>query len=123
MAVQMNIGTTANRVVEKLVAGLELEFGRGAGEALAARFLEAEESDFVWDARICERWLGAWERSDAGSEEDAIELDRIAVLGRLDGQWFAAVSIVDGDGQAHGLMARRDCRNEVEAVQVFAALR
>jgi hypothetical protein len=127
MAVQMNIGAAADRVVAKLVAGLEVEFGRGAGTALAARFLEAEESDFVWDARVCERWLGTFENDawamDADGSEPEIELDRVAVLGRLDGRWFVAVSIVDGDGQAQGLMARRGCASERSARIAFAALR
>ncbi len=119
MAAYVNLGVVVDGVVASLVAGLELEFGRGAGEALAARFLEAEESDFVWDARLCERWLGAWYCDDYGESE----LDRVAVLGRLDGQWFAGVSIVDGDGRAQGLVARRACGCESEAREAFAALR
>ncbi len=114
-----DIGVTANRVLERLVAGLELEFGRGAGEALAARFLDAEESDFVWEARMCERWLGAWETEG----DEALELDRVAVLGWLDGTWFAGVSIVDGEGRAHGLVARRACPSEREAREAYVALR
>src|SRR3546814_7448461 len=47
MSMYESIGTaSANvvyRVMKALVAGLELEFGRGAGKALAGRFLEAEE--------------------------------------------------------------------------------
>jgi hypothetical protein len=119
MAAYVNLGVVVDGVVASLVAGLELEFGRGAGEALAARFLEAEESDFVWDARVCERWLGAWDCGDEGERE----LDRVAVLGRLDGRWFAGVSIVDGDGQAQGLVARRACAGESEAREAYAALR
>ena len=110
------IGAASDRVVAALVAGLEIEFGRGAGEALAARFLEAEESDFLWDARVSEWWLGAYESND---EED-FELDRVAIVGRLDGRWFVAVSIVDGDGNAHGLMGRRNFRSERKAREAFA---
>lgn len=111
------IGVTSDRVVATLVAGLEIEFGRGAGEALATRFLEAEESDFLWEARVSERWLGAYPAHD---EED-IELDRVAITGRLDGRWFVAVSIVDGDGMAQGLMGRRNFRSERQAREAFAA--
>ena len=110
------IGAASDRVVATLVAGLEIEFGHGAGEALAARFLEAEESDFLWDARVSERWLGAFESID---EED-FELDLVAIVGRLDGRWFVAVSIVDGDGKAHGLTGRRHFRSERAARQAFA---
>jgi len=108
-----------NRVVATLVAGLEFEFGRGAGEALARRFLEAEESDFLWDARVSERWLGAYESID---EED-FELDRVAIMGRLDGRWFVAASIVDGDGNTHGVMGRRSFRSERQAREAFAITR
>lgn len=111
------IGAASDRVMAALVAGLEIEFGRGAGEALAQRFLEAEESDFLWEARQSERWLGAYESLD----DDDVELDRVVILGRLDGRWFVAVSIVDGDGNAQGLMGRRSFRSERRARQAFAA--
>lgn len=111
------IGAASDRVVATLIAGLEFEFGRGAGEALAQRFLEAEESDFLWDARVSERWLGAYQAQD---EED-FELDRVAIIGRLDGRWFVAVSIIDGDGNAQGLMGRRSFRSESRAREAFAA--
>lgn len=119
MVAYVNISAAADQVLERLVEGLEIEFGRGAASALAARFLEAEESDFVWDARVCERWLGAWEH---GEDADG-EFDRVALVGRLDGRWFAAVSIVDGEGHAQGLVARRDCASEGEARAAYASLR
>lgn len=117
MTMFQTIGAASDRVMATLVAGLEIEFGRGAGEALAARFLEAEESDFLWDARVSERWLGAYESVD----EADFELDRVAIVGRLDGRWFVAVSIVDGDGNAQGLMGRRSFRSERQAREAFAA--
>jgi hypothetical protein len=97
--------------MEVLVAGLELEFGRGAGEALARRFLAAEDVDFRWEARILERWIGAYE---SNGEED-LELDRIAICGRLGGRWFSAVMLVDGDGQAHGMIGCREMETQVQA--------
>jgi len=111
MSMYQTIGTASDRVMEALVAGLELEFGRGGGKALAHRFLEAEDADFRWDARLEERWLGAYESFD---DED-VELDRIACLGRLDGKWFCATMLVDGDGQAHGMMGCRTFRSLVRA--------
>jgi hypothetical protein len=113
------IGAASDRVMAALVAGLEIEFGRGAGEALAQRFLEAEESDFLWEARVSERWLGTYESAD----DDDVELDRVAILGRLDGRWFVAVSIVDGEGNAQGLMGRCSFRGERQAREAFAAMR
>jgi len=104
MAQIQQIGAASDRVMARLVAGLECEFGVHAGAGLRRHFLAAEEADFCWDARSEERWLGAYESAD---EEDAL-LDRVAICGRIDGQWFAATIIVDGDGNAHGLIGRRE---------------
>lgn len=115
MDMSQSIGTASAKIVgrvrEALVAGLELEFGHGAGEALAHRFLNAEEADFRWDARMEERWIGAYESAD---DED-FELDRIAICGRLDGRWFCATMLVDGDGRARGMMRCRQFRSLVRA--------
>jgi len=111
MGMYQSIGTASDRVMARLMAGLEIEFGRGAGEALAHRFLEAEETDFLWDARIEERWLGSYESID----DDDLELDRVAICGRLDGRWFASVMLVDSDGMAHGTMGKRFCRSRRSA--------
>jgi len=118
MTIFQTIGAASDHVMATLVAGLEIEFGRGASEALAARFLAAEECDFLWEMRQAERWLGAYESSDW----DEIELDRVAIIGRLDGRWFVAVSIVDGDGQAHGLIVRRGFGSEDEARAAYNAM-
>lgn len=116
MSMMQNIGTASDRVMTALISGLEIEFGRGVGGALAHRFLEAEEVDFHWDARSGERWIGAYESADDGD----VELDRIAIIGRLDGKWFVAMMIVDGDGNAHGMMGRRIFGRESEARAAFA---
>jgi len=116
MSMMQTIGMASDRVMAALVSGLEIEFGRGAGEALAHRFLEAEEVDFHWDARISERWIGSYESID----DDELELDRVRIFGRLDGKWFVAVMIVDGDGNAHGMMGKRIFRREREACAAFA---
>jgi hypothetical protein len=110
------IGMASDHMLAALVSGLELEFGRGAGEALAHRFLDAEEVDFHWDARIEERWIGAYESADM----DDVELDQVAVLGRFDGQWFVARLIVDGDGEAHGMISRRGFESIGAAREAFA---
>ena len=111
MGVFQNIDAASDRVFAALVAGLELEFGRGAGEALAQRFLDAEEVDFHWDARVEERWIGVYESCEDGE----IELERIAIRGRLDGEDFVATMIIDGDGNAHGMIGRRSFESEIEA--------
>jgi hypothetical protein len=130
MSMMQSIGVASDRVMAALVSGLEIEFGRGAGEALAHRFLEAEEVDFHWDARVQERWIGTYESMD---DEDP-ELDRVKIFGSLDGKWFVAVMIVDGDGNAHGMMgkrtfgreragARHSCRSDHRTVRRSGARR
>lgn len=111
MDMSQSIGTASDRVLQTLKAGLEIEFGSGAGDALAHRFLEAEEVDFRWDARVEERWIGTYE----SAEEEGFELDRIAICGRLDGEWFCATMLVDGDGQAHGMTGCRQFRSPARA--------
>jgi hypothetical protein len=112
------VSVSADRVMEALVAGLQAEFGHVVGEALAARFLAAEDADFHWDARHSERWLGTYECAD-GQE---LELDRIAIYGFLDGEWFTACMIIDGDEHAHGMICRRVFRSEKQARKAFAQL-
>ena len=103
MTIMQTIGGAKSDAVSALIAGLENEFGASAGRALADRFLAAEETDFYWEARSEERFLGGFDSLD---EEDG-ELDRVAICGRLDGQWFTAICLVDGEGRAHGMSARR----------------
>jgi hypothetical protein len=110
------ISAASDRVMAALVSGLEIEFGHGVGEALAHRFLEAEETDFLWDARDQERWIGAYESAD----DEEIDLDRVRIFGRLDGKWFVAVMIVDGDGNAHGVMGKREFGRRTQALAAFS---
>lgn len=105
-----------DRVTAALVSGLEIEFGHGVGEALAHRFLEAEEIDFLWEARVRERWIGAYESRD----DDEFDLDRVRIFGRLDGKWFVAVMIVDGDGNPHELIGKRAFGRRKPALAAFA---
>ena len=117
MSMMESIGVASDRVMAALAAGLEIEFGRGAGTALAQRFLDAEEVDFHWDARVSERWIGTYE----GSSEDDLQLDRVKIVGRLDGTWFIATMIVDGDGNAHGMIGNRTFQTQKDAMAAFIA--
>lgn len=60
MSMFQPISVASDRVMAALVAGLEIEFGEGGGETLARRFLEAEESDFLWDARLAAAGGRVW---------------------------------------------------------------
>lgn len=92
--------------------------GAAKDHTLSAQFIAAEETDFCWDARHSERWLGCWE----GLESDDIELDRIAIVGCLERQWFIATLLVDGDGCANAVLFRRNFTGEMAARKAFNAL-
>lgn len=70
------------------------------GPAMAAFWIAAETADFHWEARTDERGLGAYESLDVYEDE----LDRVAIVGNLEGRWFAAIAIVDGNGAVHDLL-------------------
>jgi hypothetical protein len=115
MTTVSSISECTDRVMATLIAGLQIEFGSSAAEGLAHHFLEAEEVDFHWDARVSERWIGAYEAQD----DDELELDRVSIMGRLDGRWFVATCIVDGDGNAHGMLGCRKFRSESAARKAY----
>lgn len=113
---QSSVSIGETRVFERLVAGLEMEFGITAAEGLARQFIEAEGADFYWEARARERWLGSYESID-WDEEDA--LDRIAVSGILDGLHYVAVLLVDAFGSVDALLGVRHFDSEKAAVEAF----
>jgi hypothetical protein len=98
---------------DALVDGLRAEFGA----ILADRILEAEAADYLWEARLKERYLG--QHLDVGlcDDEDERELARVAVLSVLGGVWYAASCLVDGEGMAVDLLWKRsfDSRDAAEA--------
>ena len=74
--------TIGTRRCDDLVDTLKAEFGG----ILTERILEAEALDFLWDARVAERYLGqqiGWDLDDEGASQ---ELPRIANLSVLDGR-------------------------------------
>lgn len=107
----VQLSEASDRVMSALIAGLKIEFGLGADTNLTRHYLQSEEVDFHWDARVSERWLGTYESID----DDVIELDRIAIYGRLDSEWFAAICIIDGDGNPHDMISCRTFDSKVGA--------
>lgn len=104
---------------EAVVEGLRAEFGA----IQAARILEAEAADFLWETRVKERYLGQHFDVGVGLDEDEQELARIAILSFLDGNWHVAACLVDGEGQPVDLLWKRsvDGRDEAEAAFERAA--
>jgi hypothetical protein len=101
-----------------LLAGLETQFGPDESVEIATQFLSAEQADFHWDSRVAERWLGAYESLD----DEESELDRVAILGRLQGTWFAASCLVNGNGRVQAMQTLRLLASETDAEAAFDAL-
>lgn len=97
------ISTMVNGPCDALVEGLRAEFGA----ILADRIVEAEAADYLWEARLKERYLG--QHVDVGFDEadDELELARVAILSFLNGVWHAASCLVDGEGMAVDLLWKR----------------
>ena len=113
---QSSVSIGETRVFERLVAGLEIEFGSRAAGGLARQFIEAEGADFYWEARARERWLGSYESLD-WDEDDA--LDRIAVSGVLDGRHYVAVLLVDALGSVDALLGVRHFEDKKAAEEAL----
>ena len=96
------------------VDALRAEFGG----ILAERILEAEAPDFIWEARVRERYLGQHVGDGLGGDNDQ-DLSRMAVMSLLDGRWQVAVVLVDGEGDAAELVWRRRLSSREEAEHVF----
>jgi hypothetical protein len=115
----ISIFQTASRdAYPALLEGLETQFGREGSVEIASQFLAAEHADFHWDSRVAERWVGAYESLD---DED-IELDRVAILGRLQGTWFVAICLVDGNGRPQSMQSLKLAGDEKVAEIAFEAL-
>jgi hypothetical protein len=85
---------------EAIIDGLRAEFGA----IMAERILEAEACDFLWEARLEERYLGQHIDLDFGAEDEEAELARVAILSLLGGRWHVAACLVDGEGNAVDLL-------------------
>ena len=100
---------------EARVEALHAEFGA----VLAARIIEAEAVDFLWDARVKERYLGQHFDVCFDDEEGERELSRIVILSFLDGRWHAGACLVDGDGRAADLLWKESFSRRMEAEAAF----
>ena len=105
----------SNRHCDMVLDALQAEFGAVA----ARRIVEAEAADFLWEARVRERYLG--QHFDVWMSEEAaeIELARIAVLSLLGGRWHVAACLVDGDGMAIDLLWKNDFDSFDDAEMAF----
>jgi len=100
---------------EARVEALRSEFG----SIMAVRIMETEAMDFLWEARVKQRYLG--QHLDVGMDfgEDEVELSRIAILSFLDGRWHAATCLVDGEGLPVDLLWKQSFEGREEAEAAF----
>jgi hypothetical protein len=108
----MNMISTIGRSCNSAVDALRAEFGA----VLAERIMEAEALDFLWEARVRERYLGQQIAWDFDQEEVSPDLSRVAILSVLGGRWYTAICLVNGEGAAVELLWKRpfECRAEAE---------
>jgi hypothetical protein len=109
------ISAIPNGRCDAVVDALRADFGA----VTAARIIEAEAVDFIWDARVKERYLGQHFDVGFGLKEDETELSRIAVLSLLGGRWHAGTCLVDGEGRAADLLWNESFGNREEAEAAF----
>jgi hypothetical protein len=105
------IPVAANGRCETILDGLKAEFGA----IVAARILEAEAMDFLWDARVAERYLGQHFEVGGDGDDDDTELLRVAITSFLAGHWYAAICVADGEGRAVELLSKQQCDGPEEA--------
>ena len=113
------ISTIANARCEARVNELQAEFG----PILAERILEAEAVDFLWDARLKERYLGQHIEEGLSSEDPVQELSSVAVLSFLAGRWLVGMCLVDGEGSAVDLVWKRELGGHADAEIAFVQAR
>ena len=107
----MNMIAMIERSCDAAVDVLRAEFGA----VLAERIIEAEALDFLWDARVRERYLGQKIGFDFDDEDALQELSRIAILSVLDSRWYIAMCLVDGEAAAVELLWKRQFESRGEA--------
>ena len=107
----MNMISTMGRRCDAAVDALRAEFG----EVLAERIIEAEAVDFLWEARVRERYSGQQIGWNLDDEDASQELSRVVILSVLDGCWYAGMCLVDGEGVAVELLWKRQFGSRGEA--------
>ena len=107
----MNMIATFGRSCDAAVDALRAEFGA----VLVERIIEAEALDFLWEARVRERYLGQQIGWDFDDDEASPELSRVAILSVLDGRWYVGMCLVDGEGLAVELLWKRQFGRRGEA--------
>jgi len=116
----MNMITTIERRRgDQQMDAIRAEFGA----VIAERILEAEAADFLWEARIRERYLGQHFDFICDDEDGSQDISRIAFLSLFDGVWYAGIGLVNGDGAAVDLLWKCRLESYFEAESAFIRAR
>ena len=89
------------------------------GAMMTARIVDAEAAEFLWESRVSERYLGFHVDAFGEAEEADEDMSRIAFLSHFDGDWFAGICLVNGEGNAVELVWKRRFANVLEAQMAF----
>ena len=89
------------------------------GGVMAARIIEAEAADFLWESRVRERYLGQHVEVALDDGEGSEEVSHMAFLSILDSRWHAGIALVDGEGCAIDLAWKRSFSSFEEAEFAF----
>ena len=98
------ISSVQTRAADAAFGALREEFG----DVMAARILDAEAVNFLWDARVKERYLGQYLGCDFSADDAEDEFCRMAILSSLSGRWHVALCLVDGEGAPIELLWKRE---------------
>ena len=110
------ISAIGNAAFEARISALEAEFGA----ILTGRIMEAEAVDFLWEARLKERYLGQHFDICFPPDDEDIELSRVAVLSAFGGKWHAGACLIDGEGMAVDLLWIQSFEVRDDAEAAFA---
>ena len=113
------ISTVGTSRCKALVDALRAELGA----ALAERVIEAEATEFLWESRLRERYVGQYFDAVDDEEFSFEEVSRVAFLSFLDGRWHAGICLVDGEGSATDLLWKRTFGSSEEAEIPFLEAR
>ena len=116
----MNMVTTIDRRCGDMrMDAIRAEFGA----VVAGRILEAEAADFLWEARVRERYLGQHFDAICDEEDASQDISRIAFLSLFDGDWYAGIGLVNGEGAAVDLLWKQKFERLFEAESAFVRAR
>lgn len=98
---------------EAMIDALTAEFGAH----LASKIIEGEALDFLWEARISERYVGRYSGCEFPEHDTRDDLSRIAVLSNYGCGWRVGMCVVDGEGGAIALLWQQ-CYSTLDEAQI-----